>query len=411
MPFVDYEMRGLIALITMNRPERGNALSHDLVTGLVEAHERFRDDPEARVGVVTGAGRFFCAGLDLKEAASKGEGFFDPRVDPRFGDVFHPDDLPKPLIGAVNGWAVGGGMNLVLETCELVVMAEDAKMRMGQAKLGYPVGWGYMQTHHLSPTAAAEIVYGLDISAQRALEMGLVNRVVPTDRVLDAALEIAEHVASLPPALLPAAKALLHRAASPVPPDLVEFGSSIQKRLAYSRDGLEAIRGVRGEARADVRGEVAVPSEVAVTPEMKASIGTRSEPVTWEVEKGEIVRFASAIGDPNPLYSDEAAARRGRYGGIIAPPTFLHAYGAAPLDFEYPPGGGSRRRQRVGVLRTSTPGRPHHRHSHHRRCFRKAGPRRQDGLHRERHRVREPVRRACRTPPEHRNLLRCHEEP
>ena len=83
-----------------------------------------------------------------------------------------------------------------------------------------------------------------------------------------------------------------------------------------------------------------MPSEVAVTPEMKASIGIRSEPVTWEVEKGEIVRFASAIGDPNPLYSDEAAARRGRYGGIIAPPTFLHAYGAPSLDFEYPSGVG-----------------------------------------------------------------------
>ena len=83
-----------------------------------------------------------------------------------------------------------------------------------------------------------------------------------------------------------------------------------------------------------------MPSEVAVTREMKASIGTRSEPVTWEVEKGEIVRFARAIGDPSPLYSDEAAARRGRYGGIIAPPTFLHAYGAAPVDFEYPPGVG-----------------------------------------------------------------------
>ncbi len=75
-----------------------------------------------------------------------------------------------------------------------------------------------------------------------------------------------------------------------------------------------------------------------ITPEMKAAIGTRSEPVVWEVERGEIIRFARAIGDPNPLYSDEAAARRGRYGGIIAPPTFLHAYGAAPVDFEYPPG-------------------------------------------------------------------------
>ncbi len=242
MPFVDYEMRGPIAVITMNRPERGNALGHELVTGLVEAHARLRDDPEARVGVVTGVGRFFCAGLDLKEAASKGEGFFDPRVDPRFGDVFHPDDLPKPLIGAVNGWAVGGGMNLALETCEMVVMADDAKMRMGQARLGYPVGWEYLRTLHLTPSAAAEIVYGLDIPARRALEMGIVNRVVPPGRVLDTALEIAEGMASLPPALLPAAKSLLRRAASPMPQELAEFGSSIQKRLAYSRDGLEAIR-------------------------------------------------------------------------------------------------------------------------------------------------------------------------
>ena len=81
-------------------------------------------------------------------------------------------------------------------------------------------------------------------------------------------------------------------------------------------------------------------SEVAVTPEMRAAIGTRSEPVTWEVEKGEIIRFARAIGDPNPLYSDEVAARRGPHGGIIAPSTFLHAYGAARVGFEYPAGVG-----------------------------------------------------------------------
>lgn len=245
MPFVDYEARGPVAIITMNRPERGNALGHDLVSGLVESHDRFRDDPDVRVGIVTGTGRFFCAGLDLKEAASKGsEGgdFFDPRVDPRFGDVFHSDDLHKPLIGAINGWAVGGGMNMAVETCELVVMAEDAKMRMGQAKLGYPVGWEYLQALHLSPTAAAEIVYGLDISAQRALEMGLINRVVPTDRVMDTALEMAEHLASLPPNLLPAAKAVLRKAASSMSPELVQFGSSVQKRLAHSRDGLEGIR-------------------------------------------------------------------------------------------------------------------------------------------------------------------------
>lgn len=83
-----------------------------------------------------------------------------------------------------------------------------------------------------------------------------------------------------------------------------------------------------------------VPLEIEITPEMRAAIGSASDPVTWEVEEGEIIRFAEAIGDPNPIYSDEAAARKSRYGGIIAPPTFLHAYGAAPLDFEYPEGVG-----------------------------------------------------------------------
>lgn len=80
--------------------------------------------------------------------------------------------------------------------------------------------------------------------------------------------------------------------------------------------------------------------EIEITSEMRAAIGSRSDPVTWEVEKGEIIRFAEAVGDPNPLYSDEAAARKSPYGGIIAPPTFLHAYGAAPLDFDYPEGVG-----------------------------------------------------------------------
>ena len=80
--------------------------------------------------------------------------------------------------------------------------------------------------------------------------------------------------------------------------------------------------------------------EIEITSEMRAAIGSRSDPITWEVEKGEIIRFAEAVGDPNPLYSDEAAARKSRYGGIIAPPTFLHSYGATPLDFDYPEGVG-----------------------------------------------------------------------
>ena len=248
----------------------------------------FRDDPEARVGVVTGAGRFFCAGLDLKEAASKGEGFFDPRVDPRFGDVFSPQTTFPSLSSARStGGRLAEGMNLVLRGREPASWWSWPKTRRCAwedrgHELGYPSGMGTRTCRRtgagrffcagldLSPSTAAAtsftqtIVYGLNdmnlvletcelvVMAEDAkMEMGLVNRVVPGWTSPPSgpwrcwtrtALEIAEHVASLPPALLPAAKALLRRAASPVPPDLVEFGSSIQKRLAYSRDGLEAIR-------------------------------------------------------------------------------------------------------------------------------------------------------------------------
>ncbi len=238
MRYVDYERRDSIAVIRMNRPERGNALSSEMVSDLMEVHATFRDDPETRVAVLTGVGRFFCAGLDLKEAAARGS----PFVDPRFKDVFDPADLPKPIIAAINGWAVGGGMNIAVETCELVVMAEDARMFIGQIRLGYPVGWPYRQTHALTPIQASEITLGLHITAQRALEMGLVNRVVPADRLLDTAMEIAEYLVSLPPLALLAAKDILRRVTTPVSPELTDSAREMVERLAPSQDGMEGIR-------------------------------------------------------------------------------------------------------------------------------------------------------------------------
>ncbi len=238
MQFVDYERLDSIAIIRMNRPERGNALSSEMVSDLMEVHALYRDDPETRVAVLTGADRFFCAGLDLKEAAAKGS----PFVDPRFKDVFDPGDLPKPIIAAINGWAVGGGMNLAVETCELAVMAEDAKMFIGQIRLGYPVGWPYRLTHALTPMQASEVTLGLHITAQRALEMGLVNRVVPGEQLMDNALEIAEYLVSLPPLALLAAKEMLRKVTPAVSPELTRYAREMVERLAPSQDGMEGIR-------------------------------------------------------------------------------------------------------------------------------------------------------------------------
>jgi len=237
MQFVEYERRGAVAVIRMNRPERGNSLGTEMVTDLLEAHALFRDDSEARVGILTGTGKFFTAGLDLKQVAE----INSPFLDQRFRGVFNPDDLPKILIAAINGWAVGAGMGLALETCELAVMAEEAKIFQAQITIGYQVGWTFRQTHAVTPVQAAEITLGMHITGQRALEIGLVNRVVPLEKLMDTAMEMAEYVAGLPTNAVLAAKDMLRRVTNPVSPELTKYAREMVERLAPSEDGMEGV--------------------------------------------------------------------------------------------------------------------------------------------------------------------------
>ena len=237
MQYVEYEKRGAIAIIRMNRPDRGNALGSDMVADLLEAHNTFRDDPDTRVGIITGTGKFFSAGLDLKQVAETNT----PFIDPRFRQVFDPDDLPKLLIAAINGWAVGAGMGMALQTCDLAVMAEEAKIYQAQITIGYPVGWTYRQTHAITPVQASEITLGMHITGQRAYEIGLVNRVVPREKLMDTALEMAEYLVGLPPQAILAAKDILLRVTNPVSPELTKYAREMVERLATSKDGMEGV--------------------------------------------------------------------------------------------------------------------------------------------------------------------------
>lgn len=238
MRYVDYEEHGPVVVIRGNRPERANALGSHMVSDLLEASDRFRDDPTKRVAVWTGVDRFFCGGLDLKQVVETE----NPFIDHRTVDFFDPETLPKPVIGAINGWATGGGMIKVLECTELRVMAEDAIFRMAEIRYGYPARWQYGATYSLTPTEAAEIVYGLDITAQRALEMGLVNKVVPREKVLDAAMEIAEYLAAQPPLAVTATKELLRRVTPTLPREVEEEGWKWVRKLVMTKDGMEGIK-------------------------------------------------------------------------------------------------------------------------------------------------------------------------
>ncbi|MEV0296401.1 crotonase/enoyl-CoA hydratase family protein [Nocardia sp. NPDC050710] len=206
------ERRGHIAVITLNRPEAMNAVNSALSRAVGAALDELATDPDLRVGVITGAGRAFCAGADLKELAAGGA-IHDPD-HPEYGFaglVQHFVD--KPLIAAVNGFALGGGTEIVL-ACDLAVMSEDAALGLPEVKRGlFAAAGGLLRLpRQIPPKIALEMALtGTPIDAADAAHWGLVNRVVPAAAVLDTAVELAATIAANAPLSVRATKRIMHR--------------------------------------------------------------------------------------------------------------------------------------------------------------------------------------------------------
>lgn len=204
---------GRVEVLTLNRPEVRNALSPALLGALQRTLDALADDDEVGAVVLTGAGdRAFCAGMDLKAFGSgedMGSGGF--RVEP--GDPVLPWDYPKPLVAAVNGAAVAGGFEIVL-AYDLVVASADAKFGLAEVRRGLiAAGGGTSLATRIPLIAALEItLLGENITAQRAFELGLVNRVVAQADVLDTALDLAERLANNGPLALKMTKLLVRGA-------------------------------------------------------------------------------------------------------------------------------------------------------------------------------------------------------
>lgn len=207
-PHCRIERDGHVVVVTMDRQEARNALSMDMLVGLAEAWAYISAEPEVRVGVLTGAGGTFCAGADLKAMASPSE---DPRVRRRASEIpdFHwkgllrgDDALPtKPIISAVEGYAVAGGTELLVGT-DLRVVAESATLGLFEARRAlFPMGGSAIRLPRQIPYAHAMdlLLTGRAVTAREALAMGLVNTVVPDGQALDAALELAGRVAACGP--------------------------------------------------------------------------------------------------------------------------------------------------------------------------------------------------------------------
>jgi enoyl-CoA hydratase len=194
---VTYERRGAAAVLTIDRPERRNAVDGTTAEQLQEGYKRFVDDPDARVLVLTGAGDLaFCAGADLKAIETLG-----PRLELEDGPLgFTRRISPKPTIAAISGWCLAGGLELAL-WCDLRVATETAKLGFTERRFGVPlIDGGTQRLPRIVGLGRAldMILSGRIVEVEEAERIGLVTEVVPPGRHLERALEIAEALARFP---------------------------------------------------------------------------------------------------------------------------------------------------------------------------------------------------------------------
>lgn len=219
MPVVLYEKKGRIVYITINRPEKLNAMSMEVVEGLQKAWVDFRDDEDLWVAVLSGSGRAFCAGADFVSNRPPESTPIRPGPPPTNRLAFSPSVLTepakywvwKPIIGAIHGYAYGAGLWLAMG-CDLLVAAEDAKFGLPEPKFGRATTIAPLLLDYLPLAAANELLLlGEPISAERAYQLGLINRVVQGDDLNTTATEMAKRLLENGPLALRAMKEVLQR--------------------------------------------------------------------------------------------------------------------------------------------------------------------------------------------------------
>jgi len=204
---IDVRREGAIDWVTLNRPERLNALTQTLFIELLDYFQRLRSDDTCRVVVLRGAGKGFCAGLDIKEAVTGGDALKGmdgaDTLAPRLFDLIPAmRECPQPIIGAINGVALGGGFAIAL-ACDVRIAALEARMVTGFTHIGLSgceLGTTFFLPRIVGMGIATELMYtARPVSAERALAIGLVSEAVPGDRLQAAARALAEDMLKVSP--------------------------------------------------------------------------------------------------------------------------------------------------------------------------------------------------------------------
>ena len=235
-PVLLVEKTGEIAVVTLNRPTAMNALSRELRSAIAKTVDELEADPGVRVMILTGSGKAFCAGLDLKELGQKG--LSNPNDTITQGDpVRSLGKFSGPIIGAINGVAITGGFELAL-ACDVLIASSNARFADTHARVGVMPGWGLSQklSRAIGISRAKELsLTGNFLSAEQANDWGLVNRVVPADDLLPTCRKLAEDMLSVVPECLPAYKKLIDDGFAE------DFGSALKTERRVSSAANKAV--------------------------------------------------------------------------------------------------------------------------------------------------------------------------
>jgi enoyl-CoA hydratase len=221
------EKSGGIATITLNRPEALNALNAELRNGIERTFRELANDREVRAAILTGAGRAFSAGIDLKELSS---GRLERSGAADYDMIGAIREFGAPLIGAVNGHAITGGFELAL-ACDLLIASENAQFADTHARVGIVPGWGLSQKlpRLIGVARAKELSFtGNFIGAEQAERWGLVNRVVPAQELLSVCRQLAQDMLSCDPPSLRRYKQMIDRGYA----DTLEAGLALEQKIS-----------------------------------------------------------------------------------------------------------------------------------------------------------------------------------
>ena len=242
MAVVETERQGQIMLVRLNRPDRLNALGQELRAEMAAAWREFRDNDALEVAVFTGTGRAFCAGEDMKESVQRGSAGSGKPLDNPFMD----GTLQKPVIAAVNGYAMGGGFMLV-ERTDLRVAVTGAIFEVSEAKRWLLGGYNHGFFASLPHPIATEMALGFRFTAERLYQVGFLNRLVEPDQLLPTAFEMAEHLLSLIPASRVNTVYMMRQMRPQVAPDLQRLAAALHEHGA--KDDLMESRRAFSEKR------------------------------------------------------------------------------------------------------------------------------------------------------------------